>query len=61
MSFQAFATLLRERKYEALEIGSLLLEIDVTDVHAVDVERLVSAIENRDGDRVQHHDEEDPS
>jgi uridine kinase/predicted kinase len=44
MSYRQFAEMLRERGYGALEIGGLLIEIDTTDFHAVDVEGLARAI-----------------
>ncbi len=42
--YDQFAELLRERNYDALDIGGSLLEVDTTDFDAVDVEGLVQAI-----------------
>jgi predicted kinase len=38
MSYDQFSALLRERRYDALDIGSLLFEVDTTDFRAVDIE-----------------------
>ncbi len=46
------ALLLRERKYEALQIGGAVVEVDTTDFEAVDyesLERRVSRLVGRDG------------
>ncbi len=44
MSHEQFAALLRERKYDALDIGGSLLQVDTTVFDAVDVEGLAQAI-----------------
>lgn len=51
MRYDQFSALLRERKYGALDIGGLLLEVDMTDFDAVNVESLMRAIEKRARDR----------
>ena len=51
MDCDQFAALLRERGYGALDIGGLVLEVDVTDFDTVDVEALVRAIETGARDR----------
>lgn len=47
MDVDQFAELLRERGYDAPNIGGLLLEVDVTDFDAVDVEVLMRAIRRK--------------
>jgi predicted kinase len=51
MSCDQVAALLRARGYGALDIGGLLLEVDVTDFDTVDVGALVRAIETWARDR----------
>lgn len=50
-SYAQFTELLRERGYGALNIGGLLIEIDMAGFDAVDVEDLVRAIRKRSGGR----------
>ncbi len=44
-SYEQFEELLREREYEALQIGGSLLEIETTDFAAADFEVLIEAVE----------------
>lgn len=47
-SYRQFTTYLRERGYGALDISGLILEVDTTDLDALDIEGLIGAIEKRE-------------
>jgi len=48
-SYCRFTAFLRERGYGALDIGGSILEIDTTNLDAVDIEGLIGAIEKGEG------------
>lgn len=48
-SYRQFTTFVRERGYGALDVGGLILEVDTTDLDAVDIEGLIGAIKKRAG------------
>ena len=48
--YDQFAALRRERGYGALDVGGLLLKVDVTDFETVDMNALIMAIQKWTGD-----------
>lgn len=46
-TYPQFTTLLRQRGYGALNIGGLLIEVDMTELDAVEVKDLIEAIQKR--------------